>query len=155
MIHDGTARIEEGVSRTQQAQQRLEKIISSAQRSSDVVSEIADALDVQMTTSRKVKTTMERLHAMTVDITTSTNKQRITTMQIQDAVEHISELATQTHQDTREQLKGVKLVLNTTDTVKNLSDQNLESSKGINHVTTTNLAEQAQILLQSVDRFRL
>ncbi len=155
MIHEGTTNIEEGVSRTQQAQQRLEKIIASARRSSDVVSEIADALNMQTTTSQKVMKTMEHVHTSTTEITSSTNKQRITTMQIQDAVEHISELASQTHHDTREQLSGVKLVLNAADTVKNLSDQNMESSQGINHATTTELAEQAQILLQSVDRFRL
>ncbi len=155
MIHDGTAKIEEGVSRTQQAQQRLEKIISSARRSSDVVSEIADALNVQMTTSHKVMKAMEHVHTMTTEITSSTNKQRITTMQIQDAVEHISELASHTYHDTKQQLDGVKLVLNAADTVKTLSEQNLGSSNDINHVTTTDLAEQAQILLLSVDRFRL
>ncbi len=155
MIHDGTAKIGDGVSRTQQAQERLEQIIASVRRSSDVVAKIADALDVQMTTSHNVMDTMKHVNTMTTEITEGTNQQRVWTMQIKDAVEHISELATHTHQATSEQLNGVRRVLEAADNVKMLADQEMESSQRIHNATVADLARQAEILLHSVDRFIL
>ena len=154
MIHAGTITIEEGVTRTQQAQERLQKIISSAERSSTVVTEIADALNMQMTTSDEVMNDMQRVHSMTTEITKATTEQKATAIQIQGAVENITDMASQTQQATAQQLEGVYLVLNAAEKISTLTKQNLENSQRINRATAAELASEAGALLQSVDRFK-
>ena len=154
-IHESTKMIEQGVKRTQQAQKVLQKIIDSAQSSSTVISEIADAVQqMQQTTSQQMKSVMARVNSMTTEITMATNEQKSSTIQINQAVEHISTMASQTQQATAEQLNGVRQILNAAEQVKIVTEQNMESSIQIDR-TSSDLAEQAKILLQSVDRFKL
>jgi methyl-accepting chemotaxis protein len=155
MIHDSTVKIEQGVQRTQQAEQRLQKILFSAERSSTVVTEIAEALHEQMTASHDVMRVIEQVSSMTAEITRATNEQKAGMVQIHDAIEHIRDMAFQTQQATDEQLEGVRQIIDFASTVNTLMDQNLESSQYVNHATTADLAPQAQILLQLVDRFKL
>jgi hypothetical protein len=63
-------------------------------------------------------------------------------------------MASQTQQATAEQLNGVRQILNAAEQVKIVTEQNMESSIQIDR-TSSDLAEQAKILLQSVDRFKL
>ncbi len=63
-------------------------------------------------------------------------------------------MALQIRQATTQQLTGVRQLLETTDNITSLIDQNLESSQRIAH-TTEELSSQADILLHSVDRFKL
>jgi len=154
-IHASTTVIGQGVKRTQEARKGLENIFASAQRSSAVVSEIADAIQqMQQTTSQQMKNVMERVNSMTTEITNATSEQKSSTIQINQAVEHISQMAYQTQQATTEQLKGVQQILKTVEQVKALTEKNMESSEHID-LTSADLAEQAQILLQAVDRFKL
>lgn len=155
MIHDSTAKIEHGVQRTQQAEQRLQKILSSTKRSSAVVTEIAEALHEQMTTSHEVIGVIEQVSSMTAEITRATSEQKTGMVQIHEAVEHIRDMASQTQEATAQQLDGVRQLIDFASTVNTLTEQNLESSQRINQATTADLAPQAQILLQSIDRFKL
>ena len=154
-IHSGTADIEQGVKRTQQARKVLEKIIASAQRSSTVVTDIVTALQhMQKTTGQDMKIAMERVHSMTAAITRATSEQKSSTLQINQAVEHIRDLAVQTQAATSQQLEGVQQVLDVANTVRTLTDQNLQSSQQVED-TANDLKAQAQSLLQAVDRFKL
>lgn len=153
-IHEGAEDVKQGMERTQQARGTLEKIIASAQRSSKVVTDIASTLHELMTASRTVSTAMERVNTMTDDITTATSEQEASTKQINQAIEHINAMTSQIQHATAEQLRGVQHVLEAMKKVTTLTDQNLESSQ---HITTTTkeLSLQADLLLQSVDRFKL
>jgi methyl-accepting chemotaxis protein len=153
-IHAGAEDVEQGMERTQQARQTLEKIIESAQRSSSVVTDIADTLHELMAAGRTVSEAMQQVMSMTDDIMTSTNQQEASTKQINEAIEHINGMASQIHQATTDQLGGVQEVLRNVQNVITLIDHNLESSEHIGN-TTAELSSQAQILLQSVDRFKL
>jgi len=153
-VHEGATDVKQGMERTQQAQETLQKIITSAQQSSSVVTEIAGALHGLMTTSRDVSTAMERVNAMTDDITASTREQEASTKQIDQAIGHINDMASQIQRATSQQLNGVHQVIDATNNVTTLINQNLESSQQIAH-TTEELSSQASILLQSVDRFKL
>ena len=153
-IHAGATDVKQGMERTQQAQETLQKIITSAQQSSSVVTEIASALHKLLTTSQEVSTAMARVNVMTGDITTATKEQEASTKQINQAIAHINNMASQIQQATSQQLTGVHQVLDTTNDVTTLIDQNLESSRQIAH-TTEELSSQAGILVQSVDRFKL
>jgi methyl-accepting chemotaxis protein len=153
-IHAGAEDVEQGMERTQQARQRLEKIIESAQRSSSVVTDITDTLHELMAAGRTVSEAMQQVMSMTDDIVTSTNQQEASTKQINEAIEHINGMASQIHETTTDQLGGVQEVLGYMHNVITLIDHNLESSEHIGN-TTAELSSQAQILLQSVDRFTL
>ncbi len=154
-IHGGTADIVQGVKRTQQARKVLQKIFTSAQRSSAVVTEITEAIQkMQETTSNQMKSVMKRVESMTTEITQATMEQKSSTIQINQIVEHIAHMAVRTQQATTEQLQGVQRVLESVDRVRMLSDQNLQSSEQIDR-TAVELTNQAHILLQSVDRFKL
>jgi methyl-accepting chemotaxis protein len=154
-IHRGTKNIEQGVQRTQHAQEMLEKIIASAQRSSAVVAEMVTALrEMQKTTDQDMKIAMERVHTMTAAITKATGEQKSSTLQINDAVEHIRDMAVQTQTATSQQLQGVPQLLEVSNDVKLLTDQNVQSSQHIEH-TAGDLQAQAQMLIQAVDRFKL
>jgi len=154
-IHAGTRDIAQGVKRTEQARQVLQNIFNSAQRSSTVVSDIADAIQkMQETTSRQLRSVMERVNTMTEDIMNATLEQKASTIQIDQTVEHIAKMAVQTQHATTEQLQGVRQVLDSVEQVRLLSEQNLQSSVQIEQ-TADALSEQARILLQSVDRFKL
>ena len=154
-IHASTTVIDLGVKRTEQARTVLENIFASAQHSSGVVSEIADAIhQMQQTTSQQMKSVMERVNSMTTEITRATSEQKSSTIQINQAIDHISQMAYQTQQATTEQLKGVQQILEAVEQVKILTEKNLESSEHIDF-TAANLTAQAQILLQAVDRFKL
>ncbi len=154
-IHKGTAGIEQGVERTQQARQMLEKITVSAQRSSSVVTEIVQALrSMQKTTGDDMKVAMERVHSMTASITRATSEQKSSTLQIHSAVDHIRDMAIQTQSSTTQQLEGVQQVLEVANDVRMLTDQNVQSSQHIEQASN-DLNTQAQLLLHSVDRFKL
>lgn len=154
-IHENTTKVAQGVSRTQQAQECLQKILENAQQSSEMVEKIANALDIQLTASQTVKTIMEQVSLMTTDVTGAADTQRQTTIQVQTAVEQISQLAAHTYQAAQQQLEGVRLVLKSADIVKSLTDRNLESSQHIHHAMSVELADQADLLLQAVERFQL
>ena len=154
-IHAGTRDIAQGVKRTEQARQALQNIFNSAQRSSTVVSDIADAIQkMQETTSRQLRSVMEQVNTMTEEIMKATMAQKASTIQIDQTVEYIAKMAVQTQQATTEQLQGVRRVLDSVEQVRTLSEKNLESSLQIEQ-TADELSEQARILLQSVDRFKL
>ncbi|MDY0093844.1 MAG: HAMP domain-containing methyl-accepting chemotaxis protein [Candidatus Vecturithrix sp.] len=154
-IYDSTTVIGQGVKRTEEARKGLENIFASAQRSSSVVSEIADAIQqMQQTTSQQMKSVMERVNSMTTEITNATSEQKSSTIQINQAIDHISQMAYQTQQATTEQLKGVQQILAAVEQVKILTEKNMESSEHID-LTSADLTTQAQILLQAVDRFKL
>jgi methyl-accepting chemotaxis protein len=153
-IHEGAANVKQGMNRTQQARKTLEKIITSAQRSSTVVTNIADTLHKLMAASQDVSDAMERVNVMTNDITTATSQQESSTRQIKQSIEHINDMASQIQKATTEQLNGVQHVLDFMKDVTILIDQNLESSQHIT-ATTEELSSQADILLRSVDRFKL
>lgn len=154
-IHKGTVDIAQGVERTTQAQEMLQKITTSALRSSNVVTQIVDALQLmQKTTGEDIRQAIERVYAMTSEITEATDRQKTSTIQINQAVVHITKLALQTQQTTSEQLEGVQQILGMANFVKELTDQNLTSSQHIDH-TVLDLADEAKLLLQSVDRFKL
>ena len=154
-IHESTHGIAQGVKRTEQARNVLQNIFTSAQRSSTVVSDIADAIQkMQETTSRQLRSVMERVNNMTEEIMKATMEQKASTIQIDQTVEHIAKMAVQTQHATTEQLQGVRQVLEAVEQLRSLSDKNLESSLQIEQ-TADALSEQARILLQSVDRFKL
>jgi methyl-accepting chemotaxis protein len=153
-IHEGATNVNQGMERTQQAREALQKIIASAQQSSSVVTEIADTLRELMATSHNVVTAMEQVNTMTDDITAATNEQKLSTEQIHSASVHITEMASQIQRATTEQLTGVHQLLGTTNYVMKNIDQNIESSRQIARITKE-LSSQADILLHSVDRFKL
>ncbi len=101
-----------------------------------------------------MKSVMERVNSMTTEITNATSEQKSSTIQINQAIDHISQMAYQTQQATTEQLKGVQQILAAVEQVKILTEKNMESSEHID-LTSADLTTQAQILLQAVDRFKL
>lgn len=154
-IHAGTRDIAQGVKRTEQARQVLQNIFNSAQRSSTVVSNIADAIQkMQESTSRQLRSVMEQVSTMTEEIMKATMEQKASTIQIDQTVEYIAKMVIQTQQATTEQLQGVRRVLDSVEEVRTLTEKNLKSSVQIEQ-TADELSEQARILLQSVDRFKL
>jgi len=153
-IRGGAEDVNQGMERTQQAREVLEKIIASAQRSSSVVTDIAGTLHGLMDAGRTVSESMERVNMMTNDITAATNEQEASTQQINQAVTHINEMASQIQRATTEQSSGVRQVLQVMDRVTQLIEQNLDSSQQITN-TTRILSSQAGLLLDSVDRFTL
>lgn len=153
-IRDGAASVEQGMERTHQAQMSLDKIIQSARRSSTVVSEIADALRKVMATSRDVVAAMEEVSAMTDDFTLATNEQESSTEQINNAIAQINIMTSNIRAATDKQLRGVHQMLGAGNDVTALIDQNLESSQQIARTTGT-LVSQADLLIHSVDRFKL
>jgi methyl-accepting chemotaxis protein len=156
MVREVTADIEQGVQRTLGAQETLQKIIGSVQRSSGVVNEIADALGIQSTANRTIMGDIDRVRSMMEKITNATNEQKTSTLHINEAVRHILEMASQTQEVATQQLKDMQQVLSTIGTtISNLTEQNLESSRHINQTTTADLAEQSKILLKAIDRFQV
>lgn len=153
-IHEGAANVKQGMERTEQARETLQKIIDSAQRSSTVVTEIADALHQVTSTSRGVVAAMEEVGAMTEDFTTVTNEQEMGSEQINKAIVSINEMTSQVFQETAQQFMGIQNMLEAAKNITVLAEQSLESSQKITS-TTEDLSDQADLLLRSVDRFKL
>jgi methyl-accepting chemotaxis protein len=153
-IHEGASNVKQGIERTQQAREALQKILTSAERSSSLVTQIATTLHGLMTSGQQVSQAMRQVDTMTDDITMATNEQEASTKQINDAIVLINDMTSQIQQATAEQLHGVHTLLTTTGDVTELIDQNLHSSQRISE-TTVELASQADILLHSIERFTL
>ncbi len=153
-IHEGAENVNQGIERTKQAQKTLHKIISSVRQSSSLVTEIADTLHNLMKGSRDVSAAMEQVNTMTDDIMTAASEQEASTRQIKQTIGHINDMASQIQRATTGQLTGAHQLLETTNNVTNLIDQNLGSSQRIAH-TTGELSSQANVLVHSVDRFTL
>ena len=153
-IHEGAENVKQGVAQTQQAQKTLQKIIDSAERSSSVVTEIAETLHGLLQNSQQIAIAMKRVSTMTTDIMRATNEQQISTVQISTAVEHINDMAAQIHQATAEQLTGVHQLLDASQQITQMMRQNRESSRQIGEATKE-LSLQAEMLLQGIDRFKL
>jgi methyl-accepting chemotaxis protein len=154
IVHDGVQDVQHGMQRTQGAQAALNKIGSSAQRSSDLVAQIADALHGLIDISHQVSSAMDSVNAMAADITMATSGQKAGTGQIHEAVSHINTMTSQIRKATADQLIGVQHVLDATNTVTALIDENLQSSEQITSISEE-LSSQATLLLTSVDRFKL
>jgi methyl-accepting chemotaxis protein len=153
-VHGGAVDVKQGMERTQQAQEALNKINASAKRSSTVVAEIADALHSLMAISHNISSAMKQVNTMTDEITAATNEHKTGTDQIHQAFSQINDMTSQIQQATYEQLTGVQQVIDVTHHVTTLMDHNLESSQQIVQITKE-LSSQAAVLLQSVDRFKL
>lgn len=153
-IHEGAASVEQGMMHTQQARATLQKILESAQHSSNVVTDIATTLHALMSTSEEVAMAMAKVDIMTNDITRATNEQKTTTSQIDQAISHINDMAAQIHIATSEQLRGIHQVLDLAGELMTVILKNQESSSQITN-TAEALSRQADELLHSVDRFRL
>lgn len=153
-VHDGANDVNLGMERTRQAQHALNKITASAERSSGVVAEIADALNGLMSISRTVSSAMEHVYAMTEDIMAATKQHNVGTTHIHDAISQITDMTSQIQHATTIQLTGIRQVLETTQHLSDVMANNLDSSQRIVAVTH-DLSAQATILSQSVDLFRL
>ncbi len=153
-IQEGVVEVNQGMEKSQQAREVLRKIITSDERSSSVVTEVSDTVHELMTTGHGLSTAMGQVNRMTNDITAATNEQKGSTRQINQAIGHINDMSSQIRQVTTKQLDGVTRVLDITNNVTVLIEKNLESSQQIAH-TTDELSSQADILRQSVDRFKL
>ena len=153
-VHEGAADVEQGMTRTRQAQSALDKIINSAQHSSSEVEEIANALRELVAASHSVFSAMEQVNKMSDDITDATKGQKIGTDQIQQAIGHINTMSSQIRQATINQLEGVHEVLDSTRNVSGLIGKNLDRSQQISHITEE-LSLQAKQLLDSVKHFKL
>ncbi len=153
-IYLGAASVEQGMTHTQQARATLQKILESARHSSDVVTDIATTLHALMATSENVAMSMAKVDIMTNDITRATNEQKTTTGQIDLAISHINDMAAQIHLATSEQLRGIQQVLGLASELMTVILKNQESSAQITN-TAEALSDQADVLLRSVDRFRM
>ncbi len=153
-VQAGVQNVEQGTERTQQAQDALKKILTSAQGSSVVVTEIAEALHALMTNGQQVAKSIEHVKAMTDEIHTATNEQKISTVQINHAISQMNDLASQIQHAAFYQSTGLQQVLETTDEITALIGQNVDSSQQMTQATQR-LTAQAEQLLQSVNRFTL
>ena len=152
-VHEGERSVAQGMERTQQAQKALREIITSAERSSAVVTEIAAALHALMASTDDVAAALERVKDLTEEIHTATNDQEQSSLRINQAISEINELASQIQHSTTYQSDGLQQVLETTNDITALIDQNFESAQKVTQVTKS-LASQAELLLQAVDRFK-
>ena len=153
-IHTGAENVQQGIVHTREAGDTLQKILSSTQRSSSVVTEITEALHTLMATSRNVSLAMEQVNTMAGQITQATREHHVSTNQIQQTIRQINEMSTQIQHATAQQSVGVRQVLEAADNVAVLTDQDLKSSQEIAQ-TSEILASQADMLLREVDRFKL
>lgn len=151
-VHAGAEDVKQGMQRTEQARDMLDKIFHSAERSSDVVTDIARTLNGLRTASQEVAASMERVNTMTDDITSAVSQHEASTRQINTATGQVNEMASSIQEAMSQQLEGIRHVIQVMQDVANLIDSNLESSQKIT-VTTEELASQAAFLLESVDRF--
>ena len=154
VTQEGAINVKEGMTRTFQAREMLEKITGSTQASSSVVTEITEALHTLKAISHDVLSAMNQVNLMTDDIMNATTEQESTTGQINEVVVHLNEMASQIQQATIQQLTGVREILELMSNVEHLIDQNIQSSQQITN-TTEHLSSQAKTLLQFVDRFTL
>ncbi len=153
-IHEGVDNVKQGIERTQETQEALKTIIHSAQQSSTVVGDIADALQELTTTNHTVVTAMEEIHELTNDFTMAAKEQETNTGQVDNALQSLTNFVSQFQESTNQRITRVNEMLDATQEVTRLIAQNLVSSQNI--VTTTGeLASQTDTLLQSVDRFKL
>lgn len=153
-IHTGAAHVRHGIAQTQEARVTLEQILVSARRTSSLVTDITEALSGLMTTGKTVSTAMQAVNTMTDDIRLATNEQTSSTHQINQAIEHITQMTSQIQEATTDQLNGVQQVLEAANQVNILIKQNLTSSQHIVQ-TTGVLSNEAQTLLNAVDRFTI
>lgn len=153
-IHEGAANVKQGMERTKIAQETLQKIIGSAERSSSVVTEIADALHAVMLTSREVVTAMEEVGAMTEDFGLAAKDQEMSTEQITKIILNVKNLSSDILQETVVQLDGIQQIRDTMSSITTLANQSLESSQKITE-TTEDLSSQADVLWHSIERFKL
>lgn len=153
-VHEGAADVKRGLEHTAQAQITLEHITTSAERSSTIVAEVAEALHGLMLITQQVFTAMEHINTMTAGMTAAIDEHRTGTHQIQQAISQINDMSCQIHQASAEQLVGVRHVLDAAQDVVMLIDHNLESSQQVVQAAKE-LSAQADFLLDSVDRFKL
>ena len=153
-IHEGAANVKQGMERTKIAQETLQKFISSAERSSSVVTDIDDALHTVMLTSREVVTAMEEVGAMTEDFSLAAKDQEMSTEQITQTILSVKTLSSDILQETALQLDGIQQIRDTMDSITALAGQSLESSQKVTE-TTEELSGQARALWNSVERFKL
>lgn len=116
------------------------------------VSQIADAMQNLMATSRDVTHAMEQINTMADEITTATDRHNASTSQINEAVSCIHNLASEIQRVTVHQSNSLHQMVQQTEDIVELIGQNLLSSQQISH-TTEELALQADILVKSVERF--
>ncbi|MDY0091839.1 MAG: methyl-accepting chemotaxis protein [Candidatus Vecturithrix sp.] len=153
-IHTGAAHVRHGIAQTQEARVTLEQILVSARRASSLVTDITEALSGLMTTGKTVSTAVQAVNTMTDDIRLATTEQTSSTHQINQAIEHITQKTSQIQEATTDQLNGVQQVLEAANQVNILIKQNLTSSQHIVQ-TTGVLSNEAQTLLNAVDRFTI
>lgn len=154
MIHAGRGHIEEGVSRTGRAQETLEHILESAQRSSTTVTEMANALRTQQTSSQNSLNVLRQAEDMTASFMKATAEQKTVMNLILESIEQILEKASKTQSAANSQMKWVRQTIDATQEMKEQHDRHARHAQAIRESVTT-LDQQARILVELVDHFRL
>ncbi len=154
VIYKGADNVEQGMQLTQQAREMLQKILESAKRSSSVIAEIAETLRDLKANSLAVNEAMDEMRGMIENTTRATKEQQSTTEQINTVIERLNDMAVQIFKATEQQAEGVQQVSTAMQEIANLIEQSLQSSQLVGK-TTDELASQANLLLESVDRFKL
>ena len=154
MIHAGRGHIEEGVSRTGRAQETLEHILESAQRSSTTVTEMANALRTQQTSSQNSLNVLRQAEDMTASFMKATAEQKTVMNLILESIEQILEKASKTQSAANSQMKWVRQTIDATQEMKEQHDRHARHSQAIRDSVTT-LDQQARILVELVDHFHL
>ncbi len=132
--------------------QALEKIVTSAQHSSDIVANIATLTGQQQERNQQVRELMDTVAAAVSEVSRTTKEHASASMQIIKAVDGMHHLAEQVTEATSEQTQIAKNVLNNMERVTTSLNGSIVSAKKSTQ-SATQLSAQAEKLLHSVDYF--
>jgi methyl-accepting chemotaxis protein len=182
VMREEFATVEEGVRLARDTGGALEKILERADRSRDMSRSISKAAAEQTRGIRQVSDAVEKISEMTHQIAKATKEQKAGSEQITRAAEKMRELTRFVKTSTDEQAKGSKsitaavekmnaktglvnraasevqagseLIVNAIDRIKEIAKANADEAAGLDK-TVDEMAEQAKILKQEIEKFKM
>ena len=118
----GSQSVSEGVELSQEAGESLEKILLSAMKSKDMINHITKATTEQLKGSQQVKEAMENVNHLIMRIATATQEQSKGSELIIEATESMKDATDHVKRATQEQSKGGKQITEAIENITNMTN---------------------------------
>ncbi len=145
-IEIGNGRVEEGVAMSRSAQEALEKIYDSINRSTQRTALIATTMEEQSKVVRQVSTSMLRVNNMVHDIAKSTNEQNNKSEKIIEAAYRMKSITESLQAAITPHSKGMKKVKEGAEVVSRMAKEIAEE--------TQNQKDQSEEIIRAVDQIK-
>ncbi|HEX6038778.1 methyl-accepting chemotaxis protein [Longimicrobium sp.] len=147
-------RTQQGITLAEGASRALERIVTSASRTSQLMQEVSLATEQQILAARQAQEATQHIQRVTDEVRIATREQSLASRQIVDATENMNQQTQEVFAATAEQKRGGEMILRATENIA-AGARAAQTSVREARTAAQDVATQAARLTELVSRFRV